>query len=243
LRRELERFAARGERSSYQFDSAKVGAIIDSTDDAVIGKNVDGIVTLWNRAAERICGFSHAEMVGRSTADLVPAYKHDEENEVMARALGGERVDHYETILLHKSGRPIEMSLTVSPILDDSGKLVGVSHIARDITERKAMDRQALHLSALVSSSDDAIASKDLNGTVLSWNHAAERMFGYTAAEIIGQSIRLIIPSVRRNEGDDVLRSVRAGERVEHFDTIRRRKDGALIASAPRSGPRRRRCV
>ena len=208
---------------------ALLHAIIDSTDDAVIGQNVDGIVTLWNRAAERIFGYSHAEMVGRSTVTLIPAYKHGEEDKVMARALGGERIDHYETILLHKSGRPIEVSLTVSPILDDSGKLVGVSHIARDITERKAMDRQALHLSALVSSSDDAIASKDLNGIVLSWNYAAERMFGYTAAEIIGQSIRLIIPSDRWNEGEDVLRSVRAGERVDHFETIRQRKDGALI--------------
>jgi PAS domain S-box-containing protein len=179
---------------------ALLHAIIDSTDDAVIGKNVDGIVTLWNRAAERIFGYSHAEMVGRLTAELVPAYKHDEESAVMARAIGGERVDNYETILLHKSGRPIEMSLTVSPILDDSGKLVGVSHIARDITERKAMNRQVLHLSALVSSSDDAIASKDLNGIVLSWNDAAERMFGYTAAEIIGQSICLIIPADRTSK-------------------------------------------
>jgi PAS domain S-box-containing protein len=100
---------------------ALLHAFIDSTDDAVIGQNVDGIVTLWNRAAERIFGFSHTEMVGRSTAALIPVYKHGEEDEVMARALGGERVDHYETILLHKSGRPIEMSLTVSPILDDSG--------------------------------------------------------------------------------------------------------------------------
>jgi PAS domain S-box-containing protein len=208
---------------------ALLHAIIDSTDDAVIGMNVDGIVTLWNCAAERIFGFSHAEMVGRSTAEIVPAYKRGEEDDVMARALGGELVDHFETIRVHKSGRPIEMSLTVSPIRDDSGKLVGVSHIARDVTERKALDRQAFHLAALVSSSDDAIASKDLTGTVLSWNQAAERMFGYTAADIVGQSIRLIIPADRWSEEDDVLRSVRAGGRIEHFETLRQRKDGVLI--------------
>jgi PAS domain S-box-containing protein len=208
---------------------ALLHAIIDSTDDAIIAKNLDGIITVWNRAAEKILGFSNTEMVGRSGAELIPTSKQGEENAVMARALRGERLDRFETIRLHKSGRPIDMSLTLSAIVDDSGRLVGVSQIARDVTDRKLIERQAFHLSALVSSSDDAIASKDLNGIVLSWNGAAERIFGYSAAEIVGQSIRLIVPSDRWNEEDDVLRSVRAGERVEHFDTLRRRKDGVLI--------------
>jgi PAS domain S-box-containing protein len=94
--------------------------------------------------------------------------------------------------------------------------------------EQKA-DEAALHLAAVVASSDDAIVSKDLDGTIKSWNPAAERIFGYTAAEAIGKSIRLIIPDDRQSEEDEVLRRVRSGERVDHFETVRQRKDGTLV--------------
>src|SRR5262245_5479230 len=92
-----------------------------------------------------------------------------------------------------------------------------------------AADRNSLHLAAIVSSSDDAIISKDLNGIVTSWNGAAERMFGYTAEEVIGRSIRLIIPPDRQSEEDEVLRRIRAGNSVTHFETERLRKNGTLI--------------
>src|SRR5881394_2946261 len=85
------------------------------------------------------------------------------------------------------------------------------------------------HLAKVVESSDDAIVSKDLNGIITSWNRAAERIFGYTAAEAIGKSIRLIIPAERISEEDDVLRQIRAGETVDHLETVRRRKDGQMI--------------
>src|SRR5678816_801081 len=92
-----------------------------------------------------------------------------------------------------------------------------------------ASDRNAHHLAAIVASSDEAIVSKDLNGIVTSWNDAAARMFGYTAAEVIGQSIRLIIPPDRQREEDEVLRRIRAGNSVTHFETERLRKNGTLI--------------
>src|ERR1044071_2182059 len=85
------------------------------------------------------------------------------------------------------------------------------------------------HFAKIVESSDDAIVSKDLNGIILSWNAAAERMFGYTAAEAIGQSIRIIIPDVRQSEEDFVLGQIRAGKSVRHYETVRQRKDGTLI--------------
>jgi PAS domain S-box-containing protein len=91
------------------------------------------------------------------------------------------------------------------------------------------LDAAALHLAALVQSSDDAIVSKDLDGIVQSWNPAAERLFGYTAAEMIGRSIRAIIPADRQGEEDEVLRSIRQGERVEHFETVRCHKDGSTV--------------
>ena len=97
-----------------------------------------------------------------------------------------------------------------------------------DIVSESA-DAIARRLAAIVESSDDAIVSKDLNGIVLSWNEAAERMFGYTADEMIGSSIRRIIPEDRQSEEDTVLTSIRAGQRVDHFETVRRRRDGRLL--------------
>ena len=93
----------------------------------------------------------------------------------------------------------------------------------------ESADAIARRLAAIVESSDDAIVSKDLNGIVLSWNQAAERMFGYTAEEMIGSSIRLIIPDDRQSEEDTVLASIRAGRRVEHFETVRKGRDGRLV--------------
>ena len=116
------------------------------------------------------------------------------------------------------------ISLTVSPIRDARGEIVGASKIARDIRDRSK------RLAAIVESSDDAIISKDLNGIVTSWNPAAERMFGYTADEMIGQSIRTIIPADRQSEEDDVLGAASAAaSKVDHFETIRQRKDGSLV--------------
>ena len=101
--------------------------------------------------------------------------------------------------------------------------------VARDAGKQEALERQAWRLAAIVDSSEDAIVSKDLNGVVQTWNRAAERMFGYTAEEIVGRPIRLIIPADRQSEEDQVLATIRAGKAVEHFETIRQRKDGSLI--------------
>src|SRR5215471_21132089 len=95
-----------------------------------------------------------------------------------------------------------------------------------------ASERTAEHLAAIISSSDDAIISKDLNGNITSWNRAAELMFGYSAGEVIGQSIRLIIPTDKQHEEDDVLRRLRAGDSIKDFETLRLRKDGSLIPIA-----------
>src|SRR5258706_1783707 len=106
------------------------------------------------------------------------------------------------------------------------------------MSEREEVDA-ALHLAAIVESSDDAICSKDLNGIVQTWNRGAERMFGFTAAEIVGKSIKLIIPPERRAEEDEVLRRIRAGEAVDHFETVRRRKDGSPVSISLTVSPMR----
>jgi PAS domain S-box-containing protein len=116
-----------------------------------------------------------------------------------------------------------------TPLHDSSGKIVGGINMLFDITEHKEAERTTSLLAAIVDSSDDAIVSKDLNGVVTSWNRSAEQMFGYTAEEAIGQHITLIIPWERRSEEDDIINRLRRGERVDHFETVRRRKNGTQI--------------
>jgi PAS domain S-box-containing protein len=160
---------------------------------------------------------------------LIPPDHADEEPRILERIRRGQRVEHYETIRRRKDGTPVDISLTVSPILDEHGRVVGASKIARDITDRKRVDGARGMLAALVESSDDAIVSKDLNGIIRSWNAGAERLFGYTAREAIGQPITMLIPPDHANEEPSILGRIRRGERVEHYETIRHRKDGTPV--------------
>jgi PAS domain S-box-containing protein len=116
-----------------------------------------------------------------------------------------------------------------SPLRDADGNLVGAVNVLIDVTERRKGEDAARLLAAIVESSDDAIVSKDLNGIIQSWNPGAERTFGYSEAEVIGRSIRMIIPEDRQSEEDEVLARIARGERISHFDTVRRRKDGTKI--------------
>jgi PAS domain S-box-containing protein len=116
-----------------------------------------------------------------------------------------------------------------TPLFDAAGNVNGAINIFLDITERKRAEIASLRLKAIVESAEDAIVSKDLDGTIRSWNPGAEKMFGYTAEEAIGRSIRVIIPADRQGEEDDILARISRGERVEHFRTVRRRKDGTFI--------------
>jgi hypothetical protein len=117
-----------------------LSAIVDSSDDAIISKTLDGTITSWNKSAERLFGYTEAEAVGQSITMLIPKDRLDEEPHIIARLRRGERVDHFETIRRRKDGTPIDISLTISPIRDTDGTIIGASKIARDITDRKRAD-------------------------------------------------------------------------------------------------------
>jgi PAS domain S-box-containing protein len=208
---------------------ARLGAIVDSSDDVIVSKTLDGIITSWNRAAERTFGWAAAEAIGRHITLIVPEDRHAEEDDVLARIRRGERVDHFETVRRTKDGRLVNMSISVSPVRDAAGRIVGAFKVARDITERRKDEIAMRRLAAIVDSSDDVIVSKTLDGIITSWNPAAERTFGWTAAEAIGRHIMLIVPDERRAEEDDVIARIRRGERVDHFETVRQAKDGRRV--------------
>ncbi|HEX8148997.1 MAG TPA: PAS domain S-box protein [Pyrinomonadaceae bacterium] len=329
---------------------ARLAAIIESADDAIISKTLEGVITSWNRGAERIFGYTADEVIGRPITVLFPEDHIDEEPAILARIRAGERVEHYETVRRRKDGSLVDISLTISPITDAGGRIVGASKIARDISEhRKAQETmlaqaevieqaydaiflrdssnritlwnrgaertygytqeealgrsphellktvppvpleeiydslrregfwegELLHTrkdgeqiivdtrwatvrntrgettsvleitrdvtdrtrsevrlrqaAAIIENSDDAIISKDLDGVILSWNPGAERLYGYTAEEAIGQPVTMLIPDDRPDEEPNILAQIRRGERVHHYETVRRRKDGALV--------------
>jgi PAS domain S-box-containing protein len=210
-------------------DRRYLARIIESSDDAIVSKDLDGTIRTWNAAAERIFGYSAEEVVGRNIRLIIPKDRQHEEDEVLGRIRRGEGVNHFETIRQRKDGTFVPISLTVSPVYDDQGVVIGASKIARDISDRVAGDLAARRLAAVVDSSDDAIVTKRLDSTITFWNRAAERMFGYTADEAIGRSIRMIIPPELQDEEDHVLAHIRAGQTVDHFETRRRRKDGSEV--------------
>ena len=115
----------------------RFAAIIEFSDDAILSKNLDGIIASWNPGAERLFGYKAEEIIGKSVTLLIPAERHNEEPEIIGRIRRGERIEHYETVRLRKDGSLIDISLSVSPVKDSQGKVIGASKIARDITERK----------------------------------------------------------------------------------------------------------
>jgi PAS domain S-box-containing protein len=119
-----------------------LASIVESSDDSIITKNLDGIIMSWNKSAERVFGYTAEEVVGKPVTILIPTELHDEEPGILARIRRGERIDHYETVRRRRDGSLIDISLTVSPVKDSQGKIVGASKIARDITERKRAEER-----------------------------------------------------------------------------------------------------
>jgi len=215
-------------------ERAFLASIVESSDDAIIGKTLDGTILSWNAAAEKMYGFTAEEAIGRSILILVPPDRHDEIPRILSQIQDGQRIDHYETLRMDRDGRNIYVSVTVSPIKSSSGEIVGASSIIRDISSRKRAEREfgeALEegnvvaerafLASIVQSSDDAIIGKTLDGTILSWNAAAEKMYGFTAEEAIGQPIHIVVPPDRHDEIPEILSRIKGGERIEHYETMR----------------------
>jgi PAS domain S-box-containing protein len=210
-------------------ESAALAAIFADGPDAVVGADRDFRITAWNPAAERLFGFSAAEALGQPVSIIAPPGEERGQAETLLRVLRGERAEGLETVRRTKSGVLVGLTMTVLPIHDSSGVVIGIAAVARELSDRQRAERALRRLAAIVESSDDAIISKDLDGIVISWNQAAERIFGYTAPEMIGRSIRAIIPADRQQEEDEVLARIRRGDKVDHFETVRQRKDGSVV--------------
>jgi PAS domain S-box-containing protein len=203
-------------------------AMAASSRDAIVGHTLDLRIVYWNQGAGRMYGYAPDEVIGQPSAVLMPP-GHNELPAVIERIRRRELVPHYDTRQVRKDGTVVDVSVAVSPIKTRDNELVGVSVVARDISERKRAEEALARLAAIVDSSEDAIIGKTLDTTIISWNHGAERIYGYTATEAIGQPIGMLLPPGSENEVPAIMERIRRGEKVEHYETKRQRKDGTII--------------
>lgn len=207
-----------------------LAAIIESADDAIITKTLDGIITSWHGGAERIFGYTADEMIGKPVSILIPPDHPDEEPNILARLRKGERIEHYETVRARKDGTRIDISLTVSPIRGHDGRIIGASKIARDITERKAMERALRNreeeLTDFIENSAVGLHWVAPDGIIIWANQAELDLLGYTRDEYIGRNIAEF--HVDAEVINDILKRLTEDETLHSYEARLRCKNGSV---------------
>ena len=197
---------------------AYLAAIVESSEDAILSKNLDGIIQSCNARAEELFGYTAAELVGQSIRRLIPADRQAEEDDILARIRRGERIAHFETVRVTKGGRLLDISLSVSPVRDRDGRIIGVAKVARDISEQKRLQReletQREWFRVTLSSIGDAVIASDPGGRVTFINEPAQRLTGWPAGEAAGQPLARVFQIINEktrqpvgNPSDIVLRT------------------------------------
>ncbi len=190
---EMQLAEAARAREASELESRRLAAIVESSDDAIVSKDLNGIIRSWNKGAERVFGYSAEEVIGKPITILIPDDRQAEEQLILSRIRGGQRVEHFETIRVCKDRRHINISLTISPIKNDRGEIVGASKIARDITGSKEAEerlRRALEFDETVMlSMGEGLFTLDSQGRVTFMNPAAQRLFGWTLTEMLGRKM------------------------------------------------------
>jgi PAS domain S-box-containing protein len=228
-------------RTALHDERERLRVTLVSIGDAVITTDTEGRITFLNGVAESLTGWTNAEAAGQPLEAVFRIVNEDSRQPVENPALRALKEGVVvglanQTVLIRKDGteRPIDDS--AAPVRDGQGHVVGCVLVFRDVTERRRLEKEnadrlraARQLAAIVESSEDAIVSKSLDGIIQTWNATAERLFGFTAEQAEGQHISLIIPADRAKEEEEIIARIRAGEKVEHFDTVRVRSDGQPI--------------
>jgi PAS domain S-box-containing protein len=210
-----------------------LAAIVDSSDDAIVSKTLDGVITSWNKSAEGMFGYTREEAVGQHITLIIPEDRRDEEVKIVARLRRGERVDHFETVRVRKDGTLLDLSLTISPVKDAAGRVVGASKVARDITERKQVEQALAERARLLDLSNDAIFVRDAADRVTYWNKSASELYGYSRAEAVGR----VSHELLRTEFPEPLERITEQLHRDNRWTgelIHRHKDGSRIVVASR---------
>jgi two-component system, cell cycle sensor histidine kinase and response regulator CckA len=201
----------------------RLASIVRSSPDAIIGKTLEGMITSWNPGAYRLYGYQEAEVLGRNADMLFPPNQRHLERQMLARISAGERVEQYETARVCKDGRVIMVSLTLSPILDGAGQIIGVASISRDIGDRMRADAK---FRGLLEAAPDAIVGVGADGRIVLVNAQAERLFGYRRGELVGEPVEVLVPHEAR--------ALHPGHRTRYFTHPDPRPMGAGMQLAAR---------
>ena len=216
------------ERKHAERTTSLLAAIVDSSDDAIISKKLDGTITSWNQSAEQLFGYKAEEAVGQHITLIVPWERRSEEEDILRRLARGERVDHFETERKRKNGATVDVSLTISPIRDASGTVIGASNVARDITERRQAERALSEQARLLDLSNDAILVRDAGDHVTYWNKAATELYGFTRDEALGRVAHELLQTQFPADLGMINKQLHRDERW-NGELVHIRKDGAKV--------------
>jgi PAS domain S-box-containing protein len=213
--------AALADRARALAERERLAVIVESSHDAIIGKTLNGTITSWNDGAERLYGYCCEEVIGRDAAMLFPPGHEENEAKFMERIVAGERIDQQRVARRRKDGVVVTVSLTLSPITDEQGRIAGVASVSRDISERQWAEAM---FEGLLEAAPDAIIGATVDGTITLINAQAERLFGYPREELLGQSVDVLVPQP--------LRGGHSQHRERYFNHPRSRPMGAGAALA-----------
>ena len=210
------------------------GAVVKSSNDAIITKLLDGSITSWNPAAEHLFGFTAAEAIGRSINIIVPPDRHAEVRDIIERTGQGEHIEHHETSRVCKDGRHVEVSLSISPILSVAGKIIGISETVHDITERKqtrqALDQEIEERRRIFETSNDLILVTDTSGNFIQVSPSVTAILGYQPSDMIGHSAVEFIHAEDLEHTRKEMRAARRGQSKRSFETRYVNKEGKAVA-------------
>jgi PAS domain S-box-containing protein len=216
------------ERKRADTAASRLAAVVQSSHDAIVAKDLNSIITDWNQSAERIFGYGPKEIIGKSVLTLIPKDRHSEEQDILKRIRRGEVVDHYETVRRRKDGTLINVSLTISPVKDLNGKIIGISKIVRDITRQKRAEQRLAEQSRLLDLSSEAILVRDTQDRITYWNHGANELYGYLPEEALGKVTHKLL----RTEFPESLKCIyKKLERDDRWsgELVHKHKDGTKV--------------
>jgi PAS domain S-box-containing protein len=217
------------ERKLVEQVRERLAAVVDSSDDAIISKDLNGIINAWNRGAEKVFGYSAHEALGKPMMLFTPPEHVNEESDILARIKRGESVEHFETVRIRKDGARIDISATISPIRDTSGAIIGASKIARDITERKRAE-EALREQARVLDLAQVMV-RDLSGRILRWTQGSQKLYGYTGEQAVGQVSHELLQTQFPEPIEQIEREL-ASHGTWEGELVHRRENGSHVVVA-----------
>jgi PAS domain S-box-containing protein len=217
------------EHKRAEVAAMRLAAAVQSSHDAIAAKTLDGIITDWNQSAERIFGYKPKEIIGKSILTLIPKDRQHEEQEILRRIRHGESLDHYETVRRRKDGQLIDVSLTISPIKNPKGEIVGVSKIARDITHQKQTERRLAEQARLLDLTNDAVIVRNHQDRIVYWNRGAEELYGFSVKEALGKISHELLQTAYPENYESIQRKLKRDNRWAG-ELVHTRKDGKPIA-------------